>query len=197
MKRLFDIFMSVLGLITFFPIFIIIGLLVKLNDNGPVIFSQTRVGKNGKTFTLYKFRSMSVLKNTQQGVFFPGNITRITTIGKILRKTKLDELPQLINVFLGQMSMVGPRPEVEKWVAIYPNRWEKVLSVKPGITDEASLLFNNEEFILASAEDPEKMYKEIILPKKLDLYELYVRNHSFSGDLALIVRTIIRIILND
>lgn len=129
-----------------------------------------------------------------EGIFEPGNTTRITSVGQILRKTKLDELPQLINVLLGHMSFVGPRPEVENMVALYPERWEKILTVKPGITDNASIAFLNEEYILEKAEDPEEFYREVILPQKMDLYEDYVKNHTFVSDLKIILRTINAII---
>lgn len=136
---------------------------------------------------------MRVLKAASDGTFEPGKNSRITSVGKVLRKTKLDELPQLFNVLIGNMSFVGPRPEVETWVRAFPERWEKILSVKPGITDNASLVFRFEEYILAKSPDPEKTYREKILPEKLKLYELYIDNHSLTGDFKLIVKTIIQI----
>lgn len=192
-KRLFDFITSFLGLILLCILFMVISLLIKLNDYGPVFFKQKRVGRGGKLFVLYKFRSMKVLKSAKEGIFEPGNTSRITSLGKFLRRTKLDELPQLINVLKGEMSLVGPRPEIEKWVAVYPERWIRILSVKPGITDNASIIYRSEESLLAKSEDPEKIYKEIILPKKLELYEAYVLNHSFYGDLKLIFKTLIHI----
>jgi lipopolysaccharide/colanic/teichoic acid biosynthesis glycosyltransferase len=194
MKRFFDIFVSLIGLLLLLPLFIIIGLLIKRNDGGPIFFTQKRVGKYGKFFILYKFRSMSISESAKGGVFEPGNFSRITSIGKFLRKTKLDELPQLYNVLKGEMSLVGPRPEIEKWVLIYPERWEMILSVKPGITDNASIMFRSEESLLAKSSDPELTYKEIILPKKLEFYEEYVANHSFFNDLKLILKTFFYII---
>lgn len=194
MKRVFDFVVALSGLIILTPLFVLIGLLIKLNDKGPVFFKQKRVGKNGKLFMLYKFRSMKVPEFSEQGSFEPGNISRTTSIGKFLRRTKLDELPQLFNVLKGDMSLVGPRPEVEKWVAVYPERWKLVLCVKPGITDNSSIVYRNEESLLADSEDPEKKYKEIILPRKLDLYEDYVINNSFFGDLKLIFKTIFSIL---
>lgn len=128
-----------------------------------------------------------------EGNFNPGNRSRVTSVGQFLRKSKLDELPQLINVFKGEMSMVGPRPEIPQWVTVYPERWEKVLSVRPGITDNSSILFRDEESILSQSEDPERTYREVILPKKLDFYEEYVDTHSFFGDIKTIFRTIISI----
>jgi lipopolysaccharide/colanic/teichoic acid biosynthesis glycosyltransferase len=193
MKRLFDFIIAILGLFILSPFFLVIGLIIKLDDNGPVFFSQKRVGKSGKLFGLYKFRSMRVFEKAKDGLFEPGNVLRITPVGKFLRKTKLDELPQLYNVLKGEMSLVGPRPEVEKWVLVYPERWKLVLSILPGITDNASIEFRNEESILSTSDDPEKTYREIILPKKLDLYEYYVHNHSFIGDMKLIVRTFVHL----
>ena len=193
MKRIFDIVTALLGLIALFPLFLLIGLIIKLFDHGPIYFKQKRIGKNGDQFVLFKFRSMRVNEMAEEGVFDPGNSKRVTSVGRFLRKTKVDELPQLWNVLKGEMSLVGPRPEVEKWVSVYPERWKSVLKVKPGITDNASIVFRNEESILSVSEDPEKTYREIILPRKLDLYEDYVKDHSFFGDIALIVKTFIRL----
>ena len=195
MKRTFDFVVSLLGLIILAPLFFVIGFLIKFNDKGPVFFKQKRVGKDGKLFMLYKFRSMRVPEFSEQGSFEPGNISRVTVIGKFLRRTKLDELSQLINVLKGEMSFVGPRPEVEKWVAVYPERWKRVLCVKPGITDNSSIVYRSEESLLAESNDPENTYKEIILPKKLDLYEEYVVDNSFFGDLKLIFKTIFSVII--
>jgi lipopolysaccharide/colanic/teichoic acid biosynthesis glycosyltransferase len=194
MKRAFDIFFSIFGLFLSIPALFFIILLVKLNDKGSVFFKQVRIGLNGKQFILYKFRSMSELKYDQIGRFEPGNTSRVTSIGKFIRRTKLDELPQLFNVLKGDMSVVGPRPEVEKWVAAYPERWKKILSVKPGITDNAAIIYSQEEILLANSEDPEKTYKENILPNKLDIYENYVMYHSFFGDIKLIFKTFMCII---
>lgn len=195
MKRLFDFTIALLGLVLLFPLFVVISFLIKINDKGPVLFKQKRVGKGGVLFVLYKFRTMRVLEGTKDGLFEPGNLSRITSFGSFLRRSKLDELPQLFNVFLGNMSLVGPRPEVEKWVVVYPERWGKVFSVKPGMTDKASIIFWNEESILVRSENPEKMYEETILPRKLELYEDYVANNSFFGDLKLIFKTLICIFL--
>lgn len=194
MKRIFDFVIAILGLVIFAPLFLVIGFFIKFYDRGPVFFTQKRVGKNGGLFDLYKFRSMRVKESVKDGDFEPGNITRITTIGKFLRRTKMDELPQLFNVLKGDMSIVGPRPEVERWVAVYPDRWKRILAVKPGITDYSSIVFRNEESQLAESEDPEKTYKEIILPKKLDLYESYVANNSFFGDLKMIFKTLFSVL---
>ncbi|MBN2523262.1 MAG: sugar transferase, partial [Bacteroidales bacterium] len=163
---------------------------------GPVFFKQERVGKNNKSFVLYKFRSMKPLKDEQEETFEPGVTTRVTRFGKLLRKTKLDELPQLINVLIGDMAIVGPRPEVKKWVDAYPERWKRILAVEPGITDNASIKFRNEERILADSSQPELTYKYDMLPAKLDMYEEYIRTRSFSGDIKIIVKTIFAIVRN-
>lgn len=194
MKRVFDFIVALLGVVFLAPLFILIGFLIKVNNREPILFKQKRVGKNGKLFTLYKFRSMRAHEFSEDSSFEPENILPITPIGKFLRRTKMDELPQLFNILKGDMSLVGPRPEVEKWVAVYPERWKKVLSVKPGITDNASIVYRNEELILDGSEDPVKIYKEVILPKKLDLYEDYVINNSFINDLKLIFKTLFVII---
>jgi lipopolysaccharide/colanic/teichoic acid biosynthesis glycosyltransferase len=189
-KRIFDVTVSLVGLVVLTPLLISIGIIIRLSDKGPAFFPQKRVGKGGKLFSMYKFRSMVFSESAKDGLFEPGNTSRITQVGKYLRRTKLDELPQLINVLKGEMSIVGPRPEVMKWVAVYPDRWERVLKVKPGITDEASLVFNDEESVLSESDDPELMYREVILPRKLDLYEEYARNNSLQGDIRLILKTI-------
>jgi lipopolysaccharide/colanic/teichoic acid biosynthesis glycosyltransferase len=189
-KRFFDFLISFNGLLVLTPFFIVIGLAIKLYDKGPVFFRQKRMGRGGIPFYVFKFRTMHDLESSSEGSFEPGNVSRVTSLGKFLRNTKLNELPQLINVLIGDMSIVGPRPEVEKWVAVYSDRWEKVLKVKPGITDKASIVFMNEESILSESYDPEVFYEEVILPRKLDLYEEYVQNNSFSGDIRLILSTL-------
>lgn len=190
MKRLFDISFSFLGLIVLSPLLILIAIAIRVNSKGPVFFCQKRVGRSGKTFILYKFRSMTLFELATEGAFEPGNISRVTAVGKFFRKSKLDELPQLINVLIGDMSLVGPRPEVGNWVAVYPDAWKKILTVRPGITDNASILYKDEESILAEAENPEQVYREVILPKKLELYTEYVENRSFRGDILILLRTL-------
>lgn len=192
-KRIFDILFSVFALIILLPVFLIISLIIKLSMAGPVLFVQPRIGINGKRFLLYKFRSMRVSDSSNIEIFEPGKLDRITKFGKILRRTKMDELPQLYNVLKGDMSLVGPRPEVKKWVDLYPERWANVLKVKPGITDIASVLYKSEEHILSNSEDPETIYREIILPKKLQIYEEYVTEHTFLGDLKIIILTVFKI----
>jgi lipopolysaccharide/colanic/teichoic acid biosynthesis glycosyltransferase len=194
MKRIFDLIVSIFGLIFFSPFFLITSILIKADDKGPILFKQKRVGKYGRIFILYKFRTMKESDSLKEGNFEPGNISRITKVGKVLRRTKIDELPQLFNILKGDMSFVGPRPEVEKWVAVYPERWKRILSVKPGITDNSSIVFRDEENILSTSKDPERTYREVILPKKLDMYEYYVENNSFFNDLKLIFKTIYLVI---
>jgi lipopolysaccharide/colanic/teichoic acid biosynthesis glycosyltransferase len=189
LKKIFDILVSLIGIIIVSPIFVIVSILILLEDGGQILFIQERIGKNGKKFRILKFRTMSVLKSGKKGSFDLGDTSRITRIGKILRKTKIDEMPQLINVFLGQMSFVGPRPEVENWVVQYPDRWKVVHQVKPGITDNASIEFRNEEEILSKSKNPYVTYMEEILPRKLTLYEEYVRTHTFLGDIKIILKT--------
>lgn len=195
MKRLFDIVFSLTGIFVLLPFFIIIGISILLSDGYPMFFLQYRVGQNGKLFRLFKYRTMSVRKGTENGSFDAGNSSRVTRIGAVLRKTKLDEVPQLFNVLVGQMSIVGPRPEVEKWTKVYPERWANVLKVRPGITDNASIEFRNEEEILAKAEDPELCYTKEILPKKLALYEQYAKSNTILKDIKIITKTI-KVILN-
>jgi len=190
MKRIFDIFFSLLGLIFCFPFFIIIAIVIYLDDFGYPFFLQYRVGQHGKLFKLIKFRSMSVSNSSVNGTFEVGIVNRVTRVGKILRITKADELPQLINVLKGEMSFVGPRPEVKKWVSVYPDRWAYIHQVKPGITDYASIEYRFEEEILAKSKNPEETYKTDILPRKLALYEQYVREQSILVDLNIIYKTI-------
>ena len=188
-KRIFDILISASGLLVLFPLFIFIGISILIDDYGPVFFKHKRIGRGGKPFYMYKFRTMRALENKEDGLFGPGDFNSVTKLGKFLRRTKINEIPQLINVLKGEMSLVGPRPEVEKWVAIYPERWSKVLTVRPGITDKASIFYWNEEYILEGSGDQERTYREIILPKKLDIYEDYVENCSLSNDIRLILAT--------
>jgi lipopolysaccharide/colanic/teichoic acid biosynthesis glycosyltransferase len=190
LKRIFDIFLSVIGLVLLLPLFFIVAILIKVTSKGTVLFCQKRVGRLGKDFILYKFRSMTVCDENFQGEFQPGNLSRITSIGRVLRKTKIDELPQLYNVFIGDMSIVGPRPEVRKWVDIFSDRWKTIHQIRPGITDPASIQYRNEEQLLATSDQPEKMYEYEILPKKLELYEDYIKKQSLINDFCLIIKTL-------
>lgn len=190
MKRLFDFVSSLCGILILLPLFVILAFAVVIDTGFPVFFLQKRVGLYGRPFYIYKFRTMTLLKDASQGSFDAGDSRRVTLVGRVLRRTKLDELPQLWNVLRGDMSLVGPRPEVQKWVDVYPERWSRVLSLRPGITDNASLEFRNEEELLAASSNPEKTYSDEVLPRKLDLYEDYVQNHSLAGDIRIIFRTI-------
>lgn len=195
MKRVFDIVVSCLGLLVLFFPMLIVCMLIKLLMPGPVLFIQERVGKNRKIFKLYKFRTMKIKMNSEKGSFDPGDKSRITPLGALLRKFKIDELPQLINVFKGDMSFVGPRPEVYSWTTVYPDVWDKVLTVRPGITDNASIYFRDEETILANSSNPTHTYKHEILPKKLKFNIDYVNNISIYSDLIIILKTLKAIIL--
>jgi lipopolysaccharide/colanic/teichoic acid biosynthesis glycosyltransferase len=193
-KRIFEIILSMFCLILFSPLLFLVMLAIIIFDSRPVFFRQIRVGAGGSDFFLNKFRTMTLKQESHNGTFDAGNISRITRIGFLLRKTKLDELPQLWNVLMGDMSIVGPRPEGRKWVEAYPERWTKVLTVRPGITDPASIYYRNEEELLAQADDPEAYYRDHILPHKLDLYEEYIRTQSFFGDIYLIFKTILTVL---
>ena len=189
-KRLFDLFFSLLGLILLFPLFLLIGLWIKLDGPGPVFFRQKRVGLNLSPFFIHKFRTMNMNAEIQGLKLTVGQDPRITTSGKILRKYKLDELPQLIDVFLGKMSLVGPRPEVEQYVEKYPkDKRDKIFQMRPGITDWASVKFKDENTILSKSSDPEKTYIEEILPIKISYYEAYFDQSSPIVDLKIIFLT--------
>ena len=195
MKRLFDFVVSFFGLILLTPVFVLAALWIKLDSKGGVFFRQERVGFQGIPFRIHKFRTMVLDAEKKEKQITVGADSRITTVGRFLRKYKIDELPQLIDVFVGDMSLVGPRPEVSKYIDCYSDE-EKydVLSVKPGITDNASIEFMGENELLAGAKDPEVTYINEVLPKKIALYRKYVRERSFFGDVAIIFKTIFLII---
>jgi len=194
-KRLFDVGASLLLLAALWPLLLVIWLLVVAGSGLPGLFRQQRVGRHGRMFELLKFRSMVVQPLPGSALVTAGGDPRITPVGRRLRASKLDELPQLINVLRGDMSLVGPRPEVPRYVALYtPEQRARILSVRPGITDEAAILFRNEEQLLATASDPEAFYVEAILPRKLACYEAYAREHSLAGDLSILWRTLRAII---
>lgn len=195
MKRLFDFILAIIGLMIVSPLLVITAGMILLLNGAPILFGQKRIGLCGRIFLLYKFRTMTISDRSAEGSFDVGNKDRITHFGAFLRKTKLDEMPQLWNVLKGDMSLVGPRPEVRKWVDAYPERWTKVLAVRPGITDPASIYYRNEEELLAQADDPEAFYRDQILPHKLDLYEEYVRSRTFLSDISLIFKTILSVLL--
>ncbi len=194
MKRLFDIVASGLGLIVLSPLFLIIAIWIKLDSKGPVFYRQVRVGLKNKDFRIFKFRSMRVGADKGSLVTIGGHDPRITRSGYFIRKFKLDELPQLINVFVGDMSLVGPRPEVRHYVDYYTPEQMHVLDVRPGITDPASIKFRNENELMEKTEDPEKYYIEVIMQEKIRLYLKYVEKHSFIGDIGLIFKTFLVII---
>ena len=189
MKRLFDIVASGLGLIVLCPLFLILAIWIKLDSKGPVFYRQVRVGYKNKDFRIFKFRSMRVGADKGSLVTIGGHDPRVTRSGYFIRKFKFDELPQLINVFLGDMSLVGPRPEVRHYVDYWTPEQMHVLDVRPGITDPASIKFRNENELMEKAEDPEKYYIEVIMQEKIKLYLEYVEKHSFFYDLGLIFKT--------
>ncbi|MAX66811.1 MAG: glycosyl transferase [Halobacteriovoraceae bacterium] len=193
MKSLFDFSISIIAFTFFLPLFMVISALIKLGSKGPIFFKQVRVGKDGKEFKIFKFRTMITDAETKGLQLTVGKDPRITSIGHILRKYKLDELPQLINIIKGDMSFVGPRPEVPKYVSMYNEEQKKVLQVKPGITDVASLEYINENELLKDALNPEKMYIEKIMPAKLELNYKYIQNQSLFLDIKIIFQTIFKI----
>ena len=189
MKRLFDIVASGLGLLVLSPILIIVAIWIKLDSEGPVFYRQVRVGRYNKDFRIFKFRSMRIGSDKGSLVTIGGRDPRVTRSGYFIRKFKIDELPQLINVFIGDMSLVGPRPEVRHYVNYWTPEQMRVLDVRPGITDPASIRFRNENELLEQAENPEKYYIEVIMQDKIKLYLEYVENSSFLYDIKLIFKT--------
>ena len=193
LKRIFDIILSLFGLMILFPFMLIIAILIKLDSKGPVFFKQIRVTKNGREFKIFKYRTMRVGSDKYSQITV-GKDNRITKIGAFLRKYKLDEIPQLINVLLGDMSLVGPRPEVPKYVALYTKEQKEILKVRAGITDYASIEFSDENDLLASEEEPEKAYIEKIMPKKIELNKKYLSEVSILTDIKIILLTIKKIL---
>lgn len=193
-KRTMDIVLSACALAVLWPLLLLIALAIWIDDPGPVFYRQVRVGRNGKTFRIFKFRSMVMDADKKGLAITVGRDSRITRVGAVLRKTKLDELAQLLNVFLGQMSFVGPRPEVPKYVELYTPYQRQVLLVRPGITDYASIAYRNENDLLAGAPNPEAMYIEQIMPDKIELNMKYLREISPLADIRLILKTIVAVI---
>ena len=193
LKRIFDIILSLFGLMILFPFMLIIAILIKLDSKGPVFFKQVRVTKNGREFKIFKYRTMKIGSDKYSQITV-GKDDRITKIGMFLRKYKLDEIPQLINVLLGDMSLVGPRPEVPKYVALYTEGQKEILKVRAGITDYASIEFSDENDLLASEADPEKAYIEKIMPKKIELNKKYLSEISMLTDIKIILLTIKKIL---
>ena len=189
MKRLFDIVASGCGLLVLSPVLLIVAIWIKLDSRGPVFYRQVRVGYKNKDFRIFKFRSMRIGADKGSLVTIGGHDPRITRSGYFIRKYKLDELPQLINVFIGDMSLVGPRPEVRHYVDYWTPEQMHVLDVRPGITDPASIKFRNENELMGQAENPEDYYINVIMQEKIKLYLEYVENASFLYDLKLIFKT--------
>ena len=189
-KRVFDIVVSLGALIVLFPFLLLIAIWIKLSSKGAIFYKQERVGKEFKPFMLYKFRSMVVNADKIGPGVTSSDDPRITKIGKILRRTKIDELPQLLNVLKGDMSLVGPRPELIKFVESQKEAYKKVLSVKPGITDNASIAYRDEEEIMKQYDNKERAYKEEVLHQKIKLYNEYIDNISFVNDCKLILQTL-------
>jgi lipopolysaccharide/colanic/teichoic acid biosynthesis glycosyltransferase len=193
MKRLFDILVSLMALLLLQPFFVAMAILIKMDSAGPVFFRQERIGKNFRRFFIYKFRTMVVDAEKNGLRITSGGDHRVTRAGRILRKLKIDELPQLINVLKGEMSLVGPRPEVEEYVKLYEQDYMEILKSRPGITDVSSIIFREEETVLKNQINPEWYYKKILLPEKIRLSREYIENSSFLYDLKLLLNTIHKI----
>ena len=189
-KRSVDFFLSVIGLLFLSPLFLFLSILICLESKGPPFFVQERIGKGMVPFRLIKFRSMTSDWENSGKEFDPGDSSRVTKLGEILRKTKIDELPELFNVLIGNMSIVGPRPEVASYVEAYPTDFAEVLKIRPGLSDLASIKYRNEEMILKSHINPEKYYRDVILPDKLRLAKHYAEKISLKTDLRIIKNTI-------
>ncbi len=188
LKRIFDIIASFLGLLVLFPFLLIAGLLVKFSSKGPVLFRQERAGRHGKPFTIYKFRTM-IVDHGGSSISVKGE-KRITPVGAILRKLKIDELPELWNILIGDMSFVGPRPDMPDYAARLKGEQKDILSVRPGLTSPASIKYAREEEILSKVHNPQKYFDEVIWPDKNRMNLAYVRERSFIGDINLIIRTL-------
>ena len=194
MIRFFDFILGLVGLVVLAPIFIMLAIWIKIDSKGPVFYKQVRVGQNGINFGLFKFRSMVVDADKKGLITVGGRDPRITRSGYFIRKYKLDELPQLINVLVGDMSLVGPRPEVRKYVELYTDEQQKVLSVKPGITDYASIEYMDENEILGKSSDPEKTYIEDIMPEKIKYNMKYINNKNLFEYFKIIFLTVLKIV---
>lgn len=195
MKRIIDLVISLVGLILLSPVLFFISLLIKLEDGGPIFYRGVRIGKGGKPFRIFKFRTMVVNADTIGGPSTADDDPRITKVGRFLRKSKIDELPQLINVFIGDMSIVGPRPEVKHYVDMLTEREREVLSIRPGMTDYASIWNPDEGALLSGSSDPEKVYMDKIRPEKIKLQLKYVREKSLLVDVKIILLTLLTVVL--
>ena len=190
MKRVFDLLFSSIGLLLLQPLFVVTAILIKVDSTGPVFFRQERIGKNFRRFMIYKFRTMVVNAENKGLRITSGGDHRVTKVGRILRKFKIDELPQLYNVLKGDMSLVGPRPEVEEYVILYEEDYREILKRRPGITDVSSITFREEEAVLQNQVDPEGYYKKILLPEKIRLAKEYMQKSSFLYDFKLVLNTL-------
>jgi lipopolysaccharide/colanic/teichoic acid biosynthesis glycosyltransferase len=191
MKRAFDLVTASVGLLLLWPLLALVAVAVKLGSSGPILFKQERIGRGFRPFMIYKFRSMVPDAPQRGGPITFGDDSRITRVGRFLRKTKIDELPQLLNVLRGDMSFVGPRPEVRKYVELFRDDYQEILRVRPGITDLASLRYCDEAAILGQAENPEQEYASRVLPEKIKLAKQYVAQSSLLSDLGIIFKTLI------
>jgi lipopolysaccharide/colanic/teichoic acid biosynthesis glycosyltransferase len=196
-KRLFDIFFSILGLAVAAPVFLYLAVRIKREDSGPVFYRGSRVGRYGTSFKMFKFRTMVLNADKIGGPSTADDDPRLTRTGKLIRRIKLDELPQLLNVLRGEMSFVGPRPEVKHYVDMFTDEEKAILTVRPGITDWASLWNSDEGAILAGSSDPEKTYMEKIRPEKVRLQLKYVRERSLWGDIVIIFMTLKKIVVRN
>ena len=192
-KRLFDVTLAVVGVVVFWPLFVLIAFLIKMGGRGPVFFRQDRVGEGGRTFRIWKFRTMAVesLPGPQLTI---GRDARITPVGRWLRRSHLDELPQLFNVLTGEMSLVGPRPEVPRFVELYDAEQQRVLEIRPGMTDPASIRYRRESELLARATDPERFYVESVMPEKIQLNLEYARGATVWSDVRILLRTLAAVV---
>lgn len=195
LKRLFDIIASFVGIIIFSPIMIVLGLIIKMTSEGPMLFKQRRLTKNMKEFTILKFRSMKTdFDKEAKGIQVKGSSNAITPVGKFIRKSKLDELPQLFNILIGDMSFIGPRPELPRRLKYYSEEDKKIFLVRSGISSPASIVFSDEEYLMNQVKDPEKFYLEQIMPYKIKLNLYYVKTRNFWNDIFLIFATFLKII---
>lgn len=195
MKRLFDILGAAFGLIIFSPIMLVVAVIIKISSPGKVLFSQKRLTMGMREFNIYKFRSMRSNEfREKNSVQIKGSSSEITSIGRFIRKTKLDELPQLWNILKGDMSFIGPRPELPRRLKYYTERQKEIFQVRSGISSPASIVFSDEEYLMNQVKDPEKFYIEQIMPYKIELNFYYIKNRSFFGDIYLIVATFLKIL---
>lgn len=195
MKRLFDIVASIIGIVCFFPIMLVVAIIVKVTSPGPILFSQKRLTKGMKEFNIYKFRSMvSNELREKNSVQIKGSSNEITSIGKFMRKTKIDELPQFWNILKGDMSFIGPRPELPRRLKYYNDVQKAIFTMRSGISSPASIVFSDEEYLMNQVKDPEKFYIEEIMPYKIDLNLYYIKNQNFFYDIWLILATLLKIV---